>query len=55
MFLLFGSGNNFFIIIEFVLILKDRLELMNVIVFGLDIFCVVMKVLDVWCLDEKEY
>ncbi|XP_065933405.1 hemicentin-1 isoform X2 [Magallana gigas] len=50
-----GSGNNFFTTTESAMILKDRSELMNVTALGLDTFCVVMRVLDVRCSDEKEY
>nr|XP_034304155.1 hemicentin-1 isoform X3 [Crassostrea gigas] len=50
-----GSGNNFFTTTESAMILKDRSELINVTALGLDTFCVVMRVLDVRCSDEKEY
>lgn len=50
-----GSGNNFFTTTDFAMIVKDRSELINVTALGLDTFCVVMRVLDVRCSDEKEY
>lgn len=50
-----GRGNNSFTTTESAMILKDRAELMDVTAVGLDTFCVVTRVLDVRCLDEKEY
>lgn len=50
-----GKGNNSFTTSESAMNLKDRAELLDVTSVGLNSFRVVMRVLEVHCLDEKEY
>lgn len=50
-----GLGGNFFTTTESAMNLKDRAELLNVTSTGSDTYRAVMRVLEVECLDEKEY
>nr|XP_034304156.1 cell adhesion molecule 1-like isoform X1 [Crassostrea gigas] len=50
-----GGGSDSFTTTESAMNLKDRAELLNVTSIGSDTYRVVMRVLEVHCLDEKEY
>eukprot|EP00105_Crassostrea_gigas_P037250 XP_019921398.1 PREDICTED: cell adhesion molecule 3-like isoform X2 [Crassostrea gigas] len=50
-----GLGGNFFTTTESAMNIKDRAELLNVTSIGSDTYLAVMRVLEVQCLDEKEY
>ena len=50
-----GLGGNFFTTTESAMNIKDRAELLNVTSIGSDTYRAVMRVLEVQCLDEKEY